>query len=442
MRRRKHPGSTVPTSPRAGPGPGLELDPPSSGHTSASSSGPAAPAGLSQGATPSAGSCTRYCDAVRVLVAPDKFRGTLSAEDASAAIERGWLRARPDDVVERVPLADGGEGTLDVLVDAYGGRRRSATVTGPLGEPVEAEYGLVPRGEDLVAVVEMSRASGLRLVPEDRRDVLHATTRGTGELILAACAETTELIVCIGGSATNDGGAGMAQAVGVELLDRDGRELMPGGDALLELERIDATRIDPSVRRARVLVACDVDNPLLGSSGASAVYGPQKGATPDDVELLDRALGHLADAIERDLAIDVREVPGAGAAGGLGAGLVAFLGAQLRPGVDVVMEAVGFERRLAETDLVISGEGKLDEQSWRGKVPAGVRVRALEAGLETIVLCGRSDVEAKPADVRVGSLVEWFGEDRAMRDAARALEDLAALVAAQTLEAPPRPPMR
>jgi glycerate kinase len=379
---------------------------------------------------------------MRVLVAPDKFRGTLSAEEAAAAIERGWLSARPDDVVDRVPLADGGEGTLDVLVDAYGGRRRPTTVSGPLGGPVEAEYGLVPRGEDLVAIVEMSRASGLQLVPEDRRDVLRATTRGTGELILAACADASELIVCIGGSATNDGGAGMAQALGVRLVGVDGLELGPGGAALEAVDRIDVSRIDPTVRRAHILVACDVDNSLLGPNGASAVYGPQKGATPRDVELLDRALGCFADAIERDLGIDVRDVPGAGAAGGLGAGLVAFLAAELRPGVDVVMEAVGFGGHLAEADLVITGEGKLDEQSWRGKVPAGVRARALEAGLETIVLCGRSEANATPDDTRVESLVEWFGEDRAMNDAAPALEELAALVAPRTREGGPQPPMR
>lgn len=377
---------------------------------------------------------------MRVLVAPDKFRGTLSAEEAAGAIARGWLRARPNDEVERVPLADGGEGTLDVLVEAYGGTRRRASVHGPLGDPIEAEYGLVPRGHDLVAVVEMSRASGLRLVPEDRRDVLTASTRGTGELIVAACAETAEVIACIGGSATNDGGAGMAQAVGVRLLDRKGHELAPGGAALMDVARIDADGIDRAVRSARVLVACDVDNPLLGPNGASAVYGPQKGATPADVERLDRALGRLADAIERDLGIDVRELPGAGAAGGLGAGLVAFLGAELRPGVEVVMEAVGFPLHLARSELVITGEGKLDEQSWHGKVPAGVSARARDAGVPTLVLCGRS--EAAPDDLRVESLVERFGKDRAMRDTGAALEDLAALAAAETPGSPAPPAMR
>lgn len=364
---------------------------------------------------------------MRVLVAPDKFRGTLSAEEAASAIARGWLRGRPGDHVEALPLADGGEGTLDVLVDAFDGRRHSVLVHGPAGNPIDAEYGLVPRGQGVAAVVEMSRASGAALVPDGREDVVGATTLGTGELLSAAAEETSELIVCIGGSATNDGGAGMAQAVGFRLLNQAGREIGLGGGALLDLTAIDTRHVNPAVRVAHILVACDVDNPLIGPNGASTVYGPQKGAEPEEVRLLDQALARLADTIERDLGVDVRDLPGAGAAGGLGAGLVGFLGAELRAGVDIVMQAVSFDDRLAEADLVITGEGKFDAQSWHGKVVAGVIARAGQAHRDSLILCGRS--ESAAADLRVESLVKRFGEERAMRDAKRALEDLARLVA-------------
>ena len=370
---------------------------------------------------------TRYREQVRVLVAPDKFRGTLSAEEAASAIERGWLRGRPGDHVEAVPLADGGEGTLDVLVDAFDGWRHSVLVHGPLGNPIDAEYGLVPRGQGVVAVVEMSRASGVALVPDGREDVVGATTFGTGELLSAAAEETSEIIACIGGSATNDGGAGMAQAVGFRLLNQDGRDIGLGGGAVLDLTAIDTRHVNPAVRAAHILVASDVDNPLIGPNGASKVYGPQKGAKPEEVGLLDRALARLADTIERDLGVDVRDLPGAGAAGGLGAGLVGFLGAELRAGVDIVMHAVSFDDRLAEADLVITGEGKLDAQSWHGKVGAGVIARAGRARRDWLILCGRS--EGAAADLHVESLVTRFGEERAMRDAKRALEDLATLVA-------------
>ncbi|MQA99735.1 MAG: glycerate kinase [Actinobacteria bacterium] len=364
---------------------------------------------------------------MRVVVAPDKFRGTLTAAEAAGAIAAGWHRVRPHDEIDEIPLADGGEGTLDVLVDAFGGRRGSAEVHGPLGDLTEAEYGLVPRGDKLLGVVEMSRASGLRLVPDGRRDILRATTRGTGELIVAACREATDVLVCLGGSATNDAGAGMAQALGFRLLDHAGDDIGPGGASLLALSTIEAAGIDRDVQRARFLVACDVDNPLTGAHGASVVYGPQKGAGPRDVRLLDQALTHFADVVRRDLGVDVRDLPGAGAAGGLGAGVVAFLGAELRPGVVVVMEAVGFADRLDGADLVITGEGKLDDQSLRGKVPAGVVRHARVAGVDTAILCGRSEV--RPDDVVVESLVEHFGEHRAMAEPARSLEDLAALVA-------------
>lgn len=367
---------------------------------------------------------------MRILVAPDKFGGTLTAEQAARAIAAGWRRTRPADEVDLAPMADGGDGTLDRLVAALGGELRRARVTGPLGDPVEAEFGLVEGPEGPTAVVEMARASGLRLLAEFRRSPTRATTRGTGELILRACRDgATTVLVCVGGSATTDGGAGMAQAVGIGLLDVGGTEVPSGGAGLLQLARIDARGLDPAVRSARFVVACDVDNPLLGPSGAATVYGPQKGAGPDDVLLLDRALGHLAALVHRDLGIDVRDLPGAGAAGGLGAGLVAFLGAHLRPGVEVVMDALDLRRRIAAADLAITGEGRLDEASMRGKVPSGILAAGRELRVPVAVLCGRAELH--PEDVRVLSLVERFGPTRALEEARPALEDLAAELASE-----------
>jgi glycerate 2-kinase len=365
---------------------------------------------------------------VRVLVAPDKFKGTPTAEDAARAIAAGWRRASPADLVETVPLADGGEGTLDALVAALGGTRREAVVDGPLLDPVRAEFGVVPGENASSGVVEMARASGLALIPPRRRDPKRTTTRGTGQLILAACREGVErVLVCIGGSATNDGGAGMAQALGIRLLDEEGRDLPPGGAALLRLARIDMAGLDPAVRGVRSIAATDVDNPLTGPQGASAVYGPQKGASAEDVVLLDRALAHFAAVVNRDLGIDIRDTPGAGAAGGLGAGLVAFLGASLRPGVEVVMEAVRLRERLDGAGLLITGEGTFDQQSLHGKAPAGALRLAAEIGVPAVILCGRST--ATPPGGRLFSLVERFGPKEALQRARLRLEDLAAEVA-------------
>jgi glycerate kinase len=365
---------------------------------------------------------------MRVLIAPDKFRGTLSAEQAAVAIATGWRRARPEDLVDAVPLADGGEGTMDALVAALGGDRRTRRVRGPLGDPVEAAFAIVPSHGRALGVVEMALASGIALVSEGRRDPLRTSTAGTGELILAAAeAGASEILVCLGGSATTDGGAGMAQALGVRLLDRFGARIPPGGAGLLDLTRIDMGGLHRLVRPVGVQVACDVDSPLTGPRGAAHVFGPQKGATPDDLLLLDRALAHLAAIVHRDLGIDVREMPGAGAAGGLGAGLVAFLGARLRPGIELVMDAVGLRERLVDADLVITGEGALDASSLRGKAPGGVLAAARAGGVEALVVCGRADV--RPEDVEVHSLTERFGSERALGDPRLALEELAAEVA-------------
>ena len=357
---------------------------------------------------------------MRILVAPDKFRGTLTARQAAEAIELGWRRERPGDRLDLIPLADGGEGTLDALVPAGDGRRLHRSVTGPLGGAVEAEAGI--RGS--VGVVEMARASGLDLLAADHRDPRRATTRGTGELMAAVLAEeVSTLLVCLGGSASNDGGVGMASALGGRFLDAHRRPIRDGGAALLELVSIDARPVLDAVRTVEVVAVTDVDNPLCGPSGASAVFGPQKGASPDDVSLLDKALGHLAAVTARDLGIDRSRDPGAGAAGGLGFGLLAFTGARLRPGVDVVMEASGFEERLRGADLVITGEGSLDAQSLRGKVPAGVLRTARAAGVPVAILCGVASVEPEGATIR--SLVERVGREAALGDARRSLELLA-----------------
>jgi glycerate kinase len=361
---------------------------------------------------------------MRVLVAPDKFRSTLTAPEAGRAIAAGWRRARPQDDVTVVPMADGGEGTLDALVEGLGGRLVEARVSGPLGDLVRAPFGLLEAAGGSTAVVEMARASGLALVPEDRRDPLRATTRGTGELIRQALDHApASVIVCIGGSATNDGGVGMAQGLHGRFVDAAGRHVRAGGAALMDLDRIDLEPLRALVRSNVAFVAAsDVDNPLCGPNGASAVYGPQKGADAHAVRLLDRSLGHLASVVVRDVGVDLADEPGAGAAGGLGFGLMAFLGARLRPGVEVVMEVVGLRARLAEADLVVTGEGKLDAQSMSGKTVDGVVRAAADAGVPAAVVCGRAEVAL--GDVVVRSLVERFGEGRAMNDTCRSLETM------------------
>jgi glycerate 2-kinase len=362
-----------------------------------------------------------YIRRVRVLVAPDKFRGTLTAAQAAEAIRAGWVRERPADQLDLVPMADGGEGTMDALVGALGGTVERADVTGPLGDPVPARFGMAAGPGGPLGIVEMALASGLDLVPERRRDPGRTTTRGTGELMRTALdAGAARLLVCLGGSATNDGGTGMAAALGVRFLDGEGRDLRRGGEALIDLARIDASGLHPALARTVVIGACDVDNPLTGPAGASAVYGPQKGASPEQVLVLDRALGHLASIVHRDMGVDPHEEPGAGAAGGLGFGLLAFCGARLRRGVDVVMDAVGLADRVQGCELAITGEGALDEQSLRGKVPAGVIGLAEDAGVPAAVLCGRSVVQ--PDGVTVVSLVDRVGEEAAVNDARRSLE--------------------
>src|SRR5438067_1316532 len=332
---------------------------------------------------------------MRIVVAPNAFKGSLTALQAAEAIRDGILAVLTDAEIVLVPIADGGDGTVDALVAATGGERRALPVRGPLGEPVEADYGLLEQGQ--TAVIEMAKASGLSLLPPSRRNPAVTTTYGVGELLQHAYdAGARRFIVGIGGSATNDGGAGMAQALGYHLLDDQGHELPPGGLALQRLARIDPGGVHADWKQAGVDVACDVTNPLTGPSGASAVYGPQKGATPEMVAELDAALKHVAEIIRRDLRVDVEPLPGAGAAGGLGAGLVAFTGARLRPGAEMVMEALKLDERIKGAHLVITGEGRLDSQTARfGKGPAAVARHARKAGIPVVALGGGLADEAE-----------------------------------------------
>ena len=325
---------------------------------------------------------------MRIVVAPNAFKGSLSALEAATAIGEGIRTAAPDADLVLIPIADGGDGTVDALVAATKGQPRTGRVRGPLGDPVDADYGLIDGGS--TAVIEMAKAAGLALVARDRRDPRVTTTYGVGELMQHAYDEgARHFVVGIGGSATNDGGAGMAQALGYHLLDETGRELPPGGLALRRLARIHVGGVHANWKQSEVDVACDVSNPLTGPSGASAVYGPQKGATPEMVAELDAALHHFAEIIRRDLGIDVERLPGAGAAGGLGAGLVAFAGARLRPGAEMVMEALRLDERLTGASLVITGEGRIDSQTARfGKGPAAVARHAKNAGIPVVAIGG------------------------------------------------------
>ncbi|NLU41181.1 MAG: glycerate kinase [Firmicutes bacterium] len=330
---------------------------------------------------------------MKVVVAPDSFKGCLTALEVGEALKAGILSARRQAVVDVVPMADGGEGTVQSLVDASSGQVLRAEVLDPLGRPIMAEFGLM--GDGKTAVIEMAAASGLPLLDDSERNPMVTTTYGTGQLIKAALdAGATKLIVGIGGSATNDGGAGMAQALGVKLLDEAGCEIGRGGGSLKRLARIGMSGIDPRIAGVEVVVACDVTNPLTGPNGASAVYGPQKGATPDMVEELDRALSHYADVIRQQLGVDIANVKGAGAAGGLGAGLMAFLRAALRPGVDIVIEATRLADRIAGADLVITGEGRIDSQTKMGKTPMGVARVAQQYGVPVIGVAGQVAADA------------------------------------------------
>jgi glycerate kinase len=324
---------------------------------------------------------------VKIIVAPNSFKGSISATQAAKAITQGVHDAFPAAEVVEIPIADGGEGTVEALVTARNGTYQWVNVEGPLGDPVLASYGVIDDGR--TAVVELASASGYVLVTAAMRDPRKTSTFGFGQLLDAARKSGARSIIAgIGSSATNDGGAGMAQALGYRFLDDSGRELQRGGAALLRLEHIDAGGFNSQWRSVSVMVACDVTNPLTGPEGASFVYGPQKGAEPVTVRLLDRALGHLAEVIERDLGKRVADVPGAGAAGGTGAGLMAFLDAKLVSGAALVVDASGFDRVLPGSNLVITGEGRVDGQTAFGKAPGEVARRAAVAGVPVLLIAG------------------------------------------------------
>jgi glycerate kinase len=324
---------------------------------------------------------------MRILIAPQSLKGSLTAAEAGQAIAHGVRAIYTEAEIDIVPVADGGEGTVQALVDATGGKIIQQTVTGPLGEPVPAFFGLL--GDGRTAAIEMAACAGLPLVPPERRNPRITTTYGVGELIMAALDYgSRHFIIGIGGSATNDGGAGLVQALGASLLTNEGTAIARGGAALATLAHISTSNMDARLQECTIEVACDVTNPLCGPTGASAVYGPQKGATPEMVAELDRALDHYAQIIAQDLGLTVRDIPGAGAAGGLGAGLMAFLHATLRPGAQIVLEAVHLEEHMHTVDLVITAEGQIDAQTAYGKSVGAVASMAKRYGLPVLALAG------------------------------------------------------
>ncbi len=328
----------------------------------------------------------------KVVLIPDSFKGTMSSIEICAVMEEQIRAYYPRAEVVKIPVADGGEGSVDAFLAAMGGQRVAVEATGPLGEPVPSFYGRM--GD--TAVIEMAAAAGLPLVGE-RRDILRATTYGVGELMLHAAQNgAKKLIVGLGGSATNDGGCGAAAACGIRFLDNGGRSFVPSGGSLHRVAGIDPTGLNPALRGVEIIAMCDIDNPLCGPFGASAVFGPQKGASEEDVKTLDDGLAHLAGVVAQQLGREVAALPGAGAAGGMGAGMVAFFGATLRAGIETVLETVGFSGRLQNADLVFTGEGKLDGQSLRGKVVVGVARAAQRAGVPVIAVVGDIGDEIEP----------------------------------------------
>ena len=322
---------------------------------------------------------------MKIVVAPDSFKGSLTAVEVADAIGQGVREIFPEAKIIKIPMADGGDGTVQCLVNATGGEILKEKVVSPLGDEVWASYGIL--GDKKTAVIEMAEASGLTLVPEDKRNPLITTTYGTGQLIKAALDQgCRKMIIGIGGSATNDGGAGMVQALGVKLLDREGKEIGFGGGELKKINRINISNLDNRLSETEVLIASDVSNPLCGPKGAARIYGPQKGATPEIIEELDKSLAHFAETIKRDLNKDVKDMPGAGAAGGLGAGLMAFLDAELKPGIEIMIEIVKLEQAIKDADLVITGEGKIDSQTIYGKAPIGVAKIAKKYNIPVIAV--------------------------------------------------------
>ncbi|MDO4430663.1 MAG: glycerate kinase [Lonepinella koalarum] len=331
---------------------------------------------------------------MKIVIAPDSFKESLTALDVAEAIEVGFKQVYPNADYIKVPMADGGEGTVQSLVDALQGRLLEVEVTAPLGDKTTAFFGL--SGDGKTAIIEMAAASGLHLVPLVQRNPLKTTSFGTGELIKAALDHQVEQIILgIGGSATNDGGVGMLQALGVQCFNQAGKSIGFGGEQLAFIEKMSLENLDPRLKYVKFLVACDVDNPLCGEKGASATFGPQKGATPEVVHQLDTALLHFSQIVERDLGLNIRDKAGAGAAGGMGGGILLLPNVELKSGVQIVIDAVNLKELVREADLVITGEGRMDSQSIHGKTPIGVAKAAKAAGKPVIAIVGslREDYE-------------------------------------------------
>ena len=364
---------------------------------------------------------------MKIVIAPQEFKESLRGIEIAQAMREGVSRVWPDAETHLVPVADGGDGTLQSLIDASDGKLMTATVDDPLGRPIEAVWGAL--GDGRTAVIEMARSSGLALLKPEERNPLVTTTYGVGQLMsLALDAGYRHLIIGIGGSATNDGGAGMAQALGANLLDAEGEKLERGGGSLAKLSRIDASALDSRLSDTKIDVACDVNNPLCGETGASAIFGPQKGADAETVDYLDNALHRYGNILERDLARDVMETPGSGAAGGLGAGLMAFTNAKLRPGADIVIDALNLDARLEGASLVIVGEGQTDRSTIFNKAPVAVAQRAKTHSIPTVAISGSlgdgfEEIHDHGIDAAFSILDHCMTLEDAMSDTAKLVSD-------------------
>ncbi|HDP70107.1 MAG TPA: glycerate kinase [Actinobacteria bacterium] len=380
---------------------------------------------------------------MKILIAPDKFKGSLSANKVASAIKRGIERVVPEVEVFVCPMADGGEGTVDALISAMRGKKIFLKATGPLGAPANSYFGILGknrRGEK-IAVIEMAAISGLHFLSEEEKNPMLTTTYGTGELIKAALDKgCREIIVGIGGSATTDGGMGMAQALGAKFYHIKGHELGLGcGQLLKDIAKIDISLLDGRINETKFLAASDVDNPLCGPNGAACIYGPQKGATPAMVRELDEGLRHYTEIVKRDLSVDIKDVSGAGAAGGLGAGLMVFLGAKFRLGIELVMKAVDLRKRMKGIDLVITGEGKIDAQTANGKTPVGVSELAKRMKIPTVAVAGQvgegAEILKKHGIEKIYSLMDIAGSvEEAMEKAEELLVELGKRIAEDYLE--------
>lgn len=332
----------------------------------------------------------------KVVVASDSFKGCLTSMQVAEGVEAGIRKCCPDCQVVKLAVADGGEGTVDALLETMGGRRVSAEVSDPLGRPCMAEYAIL--NDEVTAVMEMSSASGLTLLKHEERNPLLTSTYGTGQMIADALDRgCRRFLIGIGGSATNDAGMGMLEALGCRFLDEDGNALQGCGESMSRIATIDLSNLRLEIGESEFIVACDVDSPFHGPEGAAYVYGPQKGATPEMVIRLDAGLRNMADLIAREMGIQVADMPGAGAAGGLGGAFKAFLNAELRKGAEMVLDAIGFDEIIKDADLVITGEGRIDAQTMTGKLPYAVARRAGAQGIPVLAICGRAEIQSHPS---------------------------------------------